>query len=88
MTHFLKLCYNVFILENKIDALMFIKICVKMCYITLEIAKVCANMRGFPSSGPFQLWRQLIERHEKYAHRASIDAGLKVKFHFLSLKLE
>jgi hypothetical protein len=38
MTHFLRLCYNVFILEYKIDALVFRKICVKMCYITLEIA--------------------------------------------------
>ena len=44
MTHFLKLCYNVVILENKIDALVFIKICIKMCYITLEIALVCINM--------------------------------------------
>jgi hypothetical protein len=44
MTHFLKLCYNVFILEYKIDSLVFRKICVKMCYITLEIALVCVNM--------------------------------------------
>jgi hypothetical protein len=44
MTHLLKLCYNVFILENKIDALIFRKICVKMCYITLEIALVCVNV--------------------------------------------
>jgi hypothetical protein len=44
MTHFLKMCYNVFILKNKIDTLMFKKICVKMCYITLEIALVCVNM--------------------------------------------
>jgi hypothetical protein len=44
MTHFLKLCYNVFILESKIDALVFRKICVKMCYITLKIALVCVNM--------------------------------------------
>jgi hypothetical protein len=44
MIHFLKLCYNVFILENKIDAPVFRKICVKMCYITLEIALICINM--------------------------------------------
>jgi hypothetical protein len=44
MTHFLKLCYNMFILENKIDAPVFRKICIKMCYITLEIALVCVNM--------------------------------------------
>jgi hypothetical protein len=44
MTHSLKLCYNVFILENKIDAPMFKKICVKMCYIMLEIVLVCINM--------------------------------------------
>jgi hypothetical protein len=43
-THFLKLCYNVFFLENKIDVLVFRKICVKMCYITLEIALICINM--------------------------------------------
>jgi hypothetical protein len=45
MTHFLKLCYNVFIIEKKIDALVFWKICVKMCYIMLEIALVCVNMK-------------------------------------------
>jgi hypothetical protein len=44
MTRFLKLYYNVFILENKINVLVFRKICVKMCYITLEIALVCINM--------------------------------------------
>jgi hypothetical protein len=44
MIHFLKLCYNMFILENKIDALVFKKNCVKMYYITLEIALVCVNM--------------------------------------------
>jgi hypothetical protein len=44
MTHFLKLCYNVFILKNKIDALVFKEICVKMCHITLEIALICVNM--------------------------------------------
>jgi hypothetical protein len=44
MTHFLKLCYNVFILENKIDALVFRKIYVKMYYIMLKIVLVCVNM--------------------------------------------
>jgi hypothetical protein len=44
MTHFLKLCYNVFILENKIDAPVFRKICIKMCYITLESMLVGINM--------------------------------------------
>ena len=38
MTHFLKLYYIVFILEYKIDAPMFRKICVKMYYMMLEIA--------------------------------------------------
>jgi hypothetical protein len=38
------LCYNVFILENKIDIPVFRKICVKMYYITLEIVLVCVNM--------------------------------------------
>jgi hypothetical protein len=50
MIHFLKLYYNVFILENKIDIPMFRKICVKMCYITLEIALVCVNMERVSSS--------------------------------------
>jgi hypothetical protein len=44
MTHFLKLCYNVFILKYRIDSPMFREICVKMCYIMLEIALVCINM--------------------------------------------
>jgi hypothetical protein len=44
MIHFLKLCYNVFILENKIDAPVFRKICDKMCYISLDIVLVCVNM--------------------------------------------
>jgi hypothetical protein len=44
MTHFLKLCYNVFIPENKIDVPVFKKICVKMYYITLEIVLVCVSM--------------------------------------------
>jgi hypothetical protein len=44
MTHFLKLCYNVFILKNTIDVLVFKKICIKMCYFMLEIAFVCVNM--------------------------------------------
>jgi hypothetical protein len=41
MTHFLKLCYNVFILENKIDVLVFKRTCVSLCYILLEIALIC-----------------------------------------------
>jgi hypothetical protein len=44
MTHFLKLCYNVFILENKIDALLFRKTCVNLSYIMLKIALRCVNM--------------------------------------------
>jgi hypothetical protein len=44
MTYFLKLCYNVFILENKIDAQVFRRTCVNMCYITLEIALICVNL--------------------------------------------
>jgi hypothetical protein len=44
MTHFLKLCYNVFFVENKIDALMFGKICLNLCNVTLEIALICVNM--------------------------------------------
>jgi hypothetical protein len=44
MIHFLKVYYNVFILENKIEVLVFRKNCIKMCYITLEIALVFVNM--------------------------------------------
>jgi hypothetical protein len=44
MTHFLKLCYNVFILENKIDTRVFKRTCVNLCYITLEIALICVNL--------------------------------------------
>jgi hypothetical protein len=52
MIHFLKLCYNVFILENKIDTLVFRKFCVNLCYIMLEVPLPCVNMeRVIPSSG-------------------------------------
>jgi hypothetical protein len=44
MTHFLKLCYNVFILGNKIDAREFKRTCVNLCYITLEIVLICVNL--------------------------------------------
>jgi hypothetical protein len=44
MTHFLKLCYNVFILEYKIDAPVFKIFCVNLCYVTSEIALICVNM--------------------------------------------
>jgi hypothetical protein len=44
MTYFLKLDYNVFILENKIDIPMLRKICINLCYVTLEIPLVCVNM--------------------------------------------
>jgi hypothetical protein len=41
MTHFLKLCYKVFILENKIDARVVRRTCVNLSYILLEIALIC-----------------------------------------------
>jgi hypothetical protein len=44
MIYFLKLGYNVFILENKNDVQVFIKSCVNLCYITLEIVVICINM--------------------------------------------
>jgi hypothetical protein len=44
MTRFQKLCYNVFILKTKIDAPMFQKNCVNLCYISLEIPFICVNM--------------------------------------------
>jgi hypothetical protein len=44
MTHFLKSYYNVFILENKINAQVFRRTCVNLCYILLEIALICVNL--------------------------------------------
>jgi hypothetical protein len=44
MAHFLKLCYNMFILENKIDAQVFRRTCVNLCYIKLEIVLTCVNL--------------------------------------------
>jgi hypothetical protein len=41
MTYFLKLCYNVFILENKIDTRVFRRTCVNLYYTILEIALIC-----------------------------------------------
>jgi hypothetical protein len=35
----------VFILENKIDAPVFKEMCVNLCYIMLEIALICVNMK-------------------------------------------
>jgi hypothetical protein len=43
----LKLCYNVFILENKIDARVFRRTCVNLCYILLETALICVNLCHF-----------------------------------------
>jgi hypothetical protein len=52
MAHFMKLYYNVFFLENKIDALVFKKICVNLCYIALEFPLICVQYgKGF-----FLLW--------------------------------
>jgi hypothetical protein len=50
MIHFLKLYYNVFIIENKIDAREFRRTCVNLCYTTLEIALICVILERFPSS--------------------------------------
>jgi hypothetical protein len=50
ITHFLKLCYTVFILENKIDAQVFRRTCVNLYYIMLEIALICLNLERVPSS--------------------------------------
>jgi hypothetical protein len=41
MIHFIQLYYNVFILENKIDALVFKRTCVNLYYILLEIGLIC-----------------------------------------------
>jgi hypothetical protein len=66
MTHFLKLCYNAFILENKIDARVFIRTCVNLCYILLRIALICVNLeRGFllvcdPSKVHFDLSKPIF----------------------------
>jgi hypothetical protein len=44
MTHFMKFCYNVIILENKIDVSVLKKICVNLCYITLKIPLICVTI--------------------------------------------
>jgi hypothetical protein len=44
MSHFWNLCYNVFILENNIDAPVFKKNCVNLCYVMLEIVLICINI--------------------------------------------
>jgi hypothetical protein len=49
----LKLCYNVFILENKIDVPVFkkfVSICVNLCYSTKKIPLICVNMERISSS--------------------------------------
>jgi hypothetical protein len=47
MTHFMKLCYNVFILENKIEVRVFRRTCVNLYYIMLEIVLICVNLCKF-----------------------------------------
>jgi hypothetical protein len=48
MTHFLKLCYNVFILKNKIDARVFSRTCVNLCYILFgNCVNLCQFGEGF-----------------------------------------
>jgi hypothetical protein len=49
MTHFLKLCYNVFILENKIDARVVRRTCVSICVIYLvgNCVNLCQFGEGF-----------------------------------------
>jgi hypothetical protein len=44
MTHFLKLCYNVFIIENKIDTRVFKRTCVNLCKFLLGIVLICINL--------------------------------------------
>jgi hypothetical protein len=45
MTYFLKLYYNIFILEIKIESPMFRKICVNLYYIMLEIPLICVIIK-------------------------------------------
>jgi hypothetical protein len=47
MTHFLMLCYNVFILENKIDAPIFRKICVNVLYHVGNCISLCQFGKSF-----------------------------------------
>ena len=54
MTHFMKLCYNVFILENKIDARVFRRTCVNLCYVLLEIALICVILERDSFSAFYQ----------------------------------
>jgi hypothetical protein len=61
MTYFQKLCNNMFILENKIDAQVFRRTCVNLCYILLKIALICVNLERFPSSGSLENGPGLLE---------------------------
>jgi hypothetical protein len=74
MTHFLKLCYNVFILENKIDTPVFRKIlCKNVLYHVGNCISLCQYGEGFllvgggghnldPSSGRQKnLWQHKAE---------------------------
>jgi hypothetical protein len=56
MTHFMKLCYNVFILENKIEVRVFRRTCVNLYYIMLEIVLICVNLCKFGEGFLLAYW--------------------------------
>jgi hypothetical protein len=62
VTYFLKFCYNVFILENKIDARVFRRTCVNLYYITLEIVLICVDLERVPSN--VSITHMPISKHE------------------------
>jgi hypothetical protein len=87
MTHFLKLCYNVFILENKIDVPVFNNICVKMCYITLEIVLVCVNMERVSFYCmfhvlPINIWKFMMVKMFKYTKKLKHGRDLDINMFF------
>jgi hypothetical protein len=85
MTHFLKLCYNVFILENKIDARVFRRTCVNLCYILLEIALVCVNLCQFAlicvnlKNIYFSIFRLLAAHQDRFGIISSVKISKKFK---------
>jgi hypothetical protein len=79
MTHFLKLCYNVFILENKIDAPMFRKICVNLCYVTLDIVLICVNMERV------SFWYTLVLLKAYFPQNIDINPCSQTGIHPLSI---
>jgi hypothetical protein len=62
MINFLKLCYDVFILENKIDALVLKKIGSFFVISHWKFRSFVSIWRGFPSRGRYPLVEFLLKK--------------------------